>query len=64
MSEEAVKRQMERERWNPKQLKNVPLADLKETLAEAWVKCRGEEEEQGAVGGEEPDEAVEVEEKK
>jgi len=49
-------------------LKGVPLADLKEALAEAWVKRRGKEEEQGAVGGEEqhagePDEAVEVEEK-
>jgi len=62
MSEEAVKRQsvcrvflgqMEREGWNPEHLKGVPLADLKEALAEAWVKRLGEEEEQGAVGGEE-----------
>jgi len=68
MSEEAVKRQMEREGWNPEHLKGVPLADLKEALAEAWVKRRAKEEEQGAVGGEEqhggePDEAVEVEER-
>jgi len=42
MSEEAVKRQMEREGWNPEHLKGVPLADLKEALAEAWVKRRGE----------------------
>jgi len=68
MSEEAVKRQMVKEGWNSEHLKGVPLADLKEALAEAWVKRRGEEEEQGAAGDKEqhagkPDEAVEVEEK-
>jgi len=30
MSEEAVKRQMEKEDWNPVHLKGVPLPDLKE----------------------------------
>jgi len=49
-------------------LKSGPLADLKKAPAEAWVKRRDEEKEQGAVGGEEqhagkPDKAVKVEEK-
>jgi len=45
-------------------LKGVPLPDLKEALAEFWVKRR-EEEEQGAVGGEDrhADESVDVDEK-
>jgi len=46
----------------------VPLADLKEALAEAWVKRRGKEKKQGAVGGEKqhagkPDKAVKVKKK-
>jgi len=44
MSEEAVRRQMEKEGWNPVHLKGVPLPDLKEALAEFWVKRREEEE--------------------
>jgi len=68
MSKEAVKRQVKREDWNPEHLKSGPLADLKKAPAEAWVKRRDEEKEQGAVGGEEqhagkPDKAVKVEEK-
>jgi len=38
MSEEAVKRQRKRDGWNSEHLKGVPLADLKEALAETWVK--------------------------
>ena len=50
MSEDAVKKQMEKEGWAPEQLTGVPLAKLKEVLAEIWVKRR-EEELDGAVGG-------------
>ena len=64
MSEEAVRRLMEKEGWNPGHLKGMPLPDLKQALAEFWVK-RQEEEEQRAVGGEDrhADESVDVDEK-
>ena len=51
MSEEAIKKHMEKEGWTPEQLRGVPLAKLKEALAQRWVERR-EEELQGAVGGE------------
>jgi len=44
MSEEAVRRLMEKEGWNPGHLKGMPLPDLKQALAEFWVKRQEEEE--------------------
>jgi len=50
MSEESIKKYMEREGWTPEQLRGVPLAKLKDALAQHWVERR-EEELRGAVGG-------------
>jgi len=41
MSEEAIKKHMEKEGWTPEQLRGVPLAKLKEALAQRWVERGG-----------------------
>ena len=50
MSEETVKKHLQKEGWKAEELAAVPLTQLKEALAQAWVQQR-EAELHAAVGG-------------